>query len=300
MSWRIIYITDAQKISLNINHVQVIHQEQKYHISLEEIGIIVIEDMFCNITCRLLSELAKSGICVIVMGDNHLPVGEMQPLQNNVRSSKRLLNQINWDDKIKEEVWTKIISYKILNQINTLSKLKKINKLDIIINLFSTITLGDKTNREGTIARIYFKEMFGESFVRFEEDIINACLNFSYHLVRTLITKEIIGRGYNTQLGLNHKSEYNYFNLSDDLIEIYRPIVDYFVYNILLTKKDRKNYRIDKELKKELIDILNNKISICGKQFSILNSVAVYVNDVLSCIESGKLRNFYYPVLEKY
>ena len=81
------------------------------------------------------------------------------------------------------------------------------------------VKIGDKTNREGHAAKIYFKELFGKEFVRHNDDVINSALNYGYAILLSTINKEIINNGYLTQLGIHHKNEFNEFNLTCDLME---------------------------------------------------------------------------------
>ena len=123
MSWRIVYITDVDKLSLNLNSVQIIHEEQKYFVSLTEIAMLVIEDYKSIITVRLLIELAKQGIPIIVLAMNSMPIGEYFPIYNNVRAPKRINEQILWTQETKNKLWAEIVKGKIKNQIKTLEKL---------------------------------------------------------------------------------------------------------------------------------------------------------------------------------
>lgn len=284
MSWRIIYITDVDKLSLNLNSVQIIHKEQKYFVNLSEIAMLVIEDYKSLITTRLLIELAKQGIPVIILAMNSMPIGEYFPISNNVRTPKRINEQILWTEEGKKKLWTEIVKGKIRNQINTLEKLKIKEKINLLEDNIKQIQCGDKTNMEGISARIYFKELFGNEFIRFDETIENYCLNFSYHIVRTIISKEIVARGYIPSLGINHKSQYNIFNFADDLIEVFRPIVDYYVYLILLKILKEEMIELDKELKTELINIVNNKVVYKNKKYAIINAIPQYVSDVINFI----------------
>lgn len=288
MSWRIVYITDVDKLSLNLNSVQIIHEEQKYFVSLTEIAMLVIEDYKSIITVRLLIELAKQGIPIIVLAMNSMPIGEYFPIYNNVRAPKRINEQILWTQETKNKMWTEIVKGKIKNQIKTLEKLGIKEKIYLLENNLKQVRDGDKTNVEGISARVYFKELFGYDFIRFDETIENYCLNFSYHIVRTIISKEIIARGYIPSLGINHKSQYNVFNFADDLIEVFRPIVDYYVYLILMEMIDDEPCELNKKIKTKLIDVVNNKIIYKNKNFTILNSIPQYINDVISFISIGK------------
>ena len=256
--------------------------------SLTEISIIVIEDYKSVITTRLLIELAKQGIPVLVLSTNSMPVGEYFPISNNTRTSKRINEQMMWTDDIKEKLWTEIVKGKIQNQILTLKKLEMKDKIELLEDNICKMKPGDTTNFEGISARIYFKELFGNEFIRFNETIENYCLNFSYHIVRTIISKEIVARGYIPSLGINHKNQYNVFNLADDLIEVYRPIVDYYVYLILENISKNSIYELDKEIKLQLIEIVNQKIDYKGKKYTIMNSIIEYINDVISFISNER------------
>ena len=48
-----------------------------------------------------------------------------------------------------------------------------------------------------------------------------------------MIARSIISKGLNPMLGLFHKSDSNTFNLADDFIEVFRPIIDSYVYQNL-------------------------------------------------------------------
>ena len=87
----------------------------------------------------------------------------------------------------------------------------------------------DKSNREGLAAKVYFHELFGLDFRRFDDDIINAGLNYGYAILRSQISKTVIAKGLNPCLGIFHKGYDNPFNLSDDIIEVYPSTRGHFL-----------------------------------------------------------------------
>ena len=125
-------------------------------------------------------------------------------------------------------MWQKIIKNKIINQALMLNKIKS-KKYDLVLSYVEEVKLGDKTNREGHSAKVYFNELFGKDFVRNNSDEINAALNYGYAILLSTINKEVVSNGYLTQLGIHHKNEFNQFNLSCDLMEPVRVIIDNFV-----------------------------------------------------------------------
>ena len=46
--------------------------------------------------------------------------------------------------------------------------------------MISDVVLGDLTNKEGIASRVYFNELFGSTFKRFDETIVNYALNYIY------------------------------------------------------------------------------------------------------------------------
>ncbi len=297
MSWRIVYVTNANKLSLNLNSLQVIQEDEKYFVSLTEIAAVVIEDYTSIITTRLLIELANQGIAVLILGMNKMPVGEFLPISDNVRTTKMIYQQCSWKYETKNKLWNEIIKAKITNQIITLKLLGKEDKLQLLLDNIYKMEDGDKTNMEGISARIYFKELFNNNFIRFDNNIENGCLNLCYHVIRTIISKEIIARGFNTTLGVNHKSQYNTFNLSDDIIEVFRPIVDFYVFNLLCEEKYEDLEEINKDLKIQLLDIVNYKVKFSGKVYSILNVIPYYISIILKYMENNGKSDFTYPML---
>ena len=121
--------------------------------------------------------------------------------------------------------------------------------------------------------------MFGKDFSRDENNNINATLNYGYTILLSTFNKEIVSNGYLTQLGINHKNEFNYFNLSSDLMEPFRPLVDEFVY-------EKKEDIFDVDYKMGLVGILNKKIRLGDKEYYVSNAISVYVKSVVDAIEN--------------
>lgn len=294
MAFRSIIIDKAIRINLDLNNLVIFYENDNYKINLDEISIILISDPRCNVSLRLLTELCEKGITIIFNNSSHMPVGTLQTLSNHSRSSKRLKLQISWDEKTQEYLWTEIIKRKIRSQRETLEYLNINDSLDTIDNLSKDITLGDKTNREGTVSRVYFKSLFGKTFVRFKEDVINYSLNYVYQIIRSKISQSIVSYGYNPSLGINHKSEFNTFNLADDFIEVFRPIVDYYVYQILINQEETY---LTPELKHKLLNIVNERIEFSGKLYKIHTVIDIYVRSVLTFMETGDVNNIAFPML---
>ncbi len=294
MAFRTIYIEKAIKVKLNLNNIVVYYENDIYQINIDEISTIVFDDPRCNISLRLLSYLCEIGINVIFNNSSHMPIGSIQTLYNHTRAPKKIKNQINWDKNTQIFLWTTIVKHKIKNQINTLKLLEKNTKIDIIERLNNEIVLGDLSNKEGTVSRIYFKELFGNTFKRFDENIVNYMLNYIYQIIRSKIAQEIVAYGYIPALGICHKSEFNLYNLADDFIEPFRPICDYYVHQIL--KNSTEDY-LTKELKINIINILNENVFFDKAKYKIHNVIQFYVKNLINFLETGDTSYLNFPTL---
>lgn len=295
MGWRVVCIDNAIKLNYKLNSLGVLQNEEVVWICLDEIDTIIVESMICNTSFRLLMELCKKGIGLIICGENHMPIGSLNSLIDNQRTAKYNRIQLRWKIETKKELWTKIIKQKILLQSIVLRKNGKIEKSDMLIKYYNDVLIGDVTNREGHAAKVYFNALFGKDFVRKREadDIINASLNYIYQIVRSKIAQEIISHGYIPSLGIFHCSEYNYFGLADDIIEIYRPIVDYFV-NKLIMEEDVKF--MTSLYKEKLLNILYNVINYNNAKHKLIDTIKIVVLNITDSLSNSNVDNITFPM----
>ena len=287
MGWRTVVINKNCKLSYK-NDYLVIRSENLQMIHLSEINIILIENGMVSITSYLINELINNKIKLIFCDEMHNPAGEIMPYYNSFNTSKKIQNQIEWKDTRKKMVWQQIIKYKIHNQAMLLKKLK-IYEYNKLIEYENKVKFGDETNREGHAAKIYFNLLFGKNFIRGMNDNINASLDYGYSILLSAFNKEIVSKGYITQIGLNHKNEYNQFNLTCDLMETFRPLIDEIVYNNI-------NNEFDKNQKYKLIDVLNETIYINEKEQYVANAIPIYIQSVFNMLENEESKVLNYEI----
>ena len=131
------------------------------------------------------------------------------------------------------------------------------------------ITSGDSKNVEAKAAAYYFKSIFGNDFNRNKECIENAALNYGYSIVRGMIARTLIMYGFEPSLGIFHHNQLNNFNLADDFIECFRPVVDLYVINTV----DFRMKRLTPEEKQKIYNVMNCLVLIDGKKFNIQGAI---------------------------
>ena len=253
MSFKQIFIKNKSYLSYQNNSMSVKNEFTNTLVCLDDIDIIIIENQQTTITSALLSNLAQANISVVFVDDRYNPSAISMGLYKNSRTSKIQKSQININKPRLNRLWQTVIYSKVLNQADILNTIKKDGYL---YSLLKRINSGDKNNIEAISASYYFKELFGKDFYRNNsEDNRNIALNYGYSILRSSIIRYIIAYGLNPSFGMWHSSELNAFNLADDLIEPFRPIVDKYVL-----KNINKNNPISSINKQELVALLYSKI----------------------------------------
>lgn len=289
MSWRTVVITQHAKLDYK-NKYLIIRYDEVNMVHISEINTLLIETTMANITSALLCELIKNKIKVIFCDEKHNPLSELVAYYGGYNTSKKVLSQISWDEYYKKMIWTQIIKQKILNQAFLLH-MEGLDSADLLYQYAEDIQMFDTTNREGHAAKVYFNSLFGKEFSRDLVSDINAALDYGYTILLSNFNREIVANGYITQLGIKHINEYNQFNLTSDLMEPFRIIVDKFVYENIEKEFDR-------DFKHELINLLNLQVKYDGKQYYLTNAIQIYVKKVFQAIEHQSLEElslFQYP-----
>lgn len=296
MSWRTIYITESERLGLYLDNLLVIKNGEEYKIPLKDIGSVIVEDNRTVITLKLINKILKYNILLIFCDDKYNPIGILNSTNGYFRQSKIVNQQINWDRELKDILWKEIVKVKLQNQNFILKKLEKDNEVvENIEKYIQEVEKGDITNREGLGAKIYFRELYGATFIRGDKDVINSALNYGYTIIHSKIARVIAGKGLLTYLGIHHKSEYNQFNLASDIIEVYRPLVDYFVYIYM----KHASY-FSKEDRVELINLLNAKVLQGRYMESVSNSIEKYIDMIIEFFETGVFDIEKIPSLSKF
>jgi len=278
MSFRTVVISKQSRISYKNRFLVVKQEDDEKYIHLSEIDTIIVDSIAVSISTYLLKELSDNKINIIFCDEKHNPFGELQSFYSRHNSSKKITNQIKWTQKKKDEIWMNIVKNKIKNQHLLL---KKIFNKDMLLSYVDEVKIGDKTNREGHAAKVYFNSLFGKNFVRHNNDDINAALNYGYAVLLSAISKEIINNGYLTQLGIHHKSEFNEYNLSCDLMEPFRIIIDNFVYY-------NKEKEFNTSYKMDIVNIFNSKYSYNNKTYVLKDIITLYVKNTLDLFDNNK------------
>lgn len=284
MGWRCVVIDSPCKLSVSDGHL-IVRNDEVRKIHLSEIYYLMIACPAVNITGIALMELTRSKIKVILCDERRDPYGEVTGYYGSHNCAKQLRKQLEWQEGAVCFVGTEIVAQKIRNQAALLEKYDFEERAAMLRGYAAEVLPGDTSNREGHAAKVYFNTLFGKEFTRERDCTINSVLNYGYSILLSCINREVVGCGRLTQLGLTHRNEFNEFNLSCDLIEPFRVLVDEYAY--LNAEKP-----FGKESKFELVGMLNKKV-MYGKEFCLNDAIANYVRNVFDCLDSDGQNGLY-------
>lgn len=292
----IIYVEHKHFISTKKESFRFVNTitKNEFFVPFDEVDYLIFDNEHSYFSKSVVSACLQRNIGIIFCDAKHVPITTITSEFGYYQRLKNLELQWNLSSKIKKRLWRKIVISKINNQASCLDEWT--NQKETVTSIILTgkqVTEGDQTNREAYASRLYFSALFGKDFRRGRfEDSINAGLNYGYALLRAAIRKEIVYHGLEPSLGIHHCSSENPFNLSDDLIEPFRPFVDAFVYEKIYVPR---LIDFDLETKKELLKVLFEKCVIDGKVYSLSDAIKVSAESLLIAIKKDKVAPLLLP-----
>lgn len=264
MAWRSVIITQPAHLRLAQKALMVDNPEGSLRVPLEDISVLVIDQPQVSLTAQLLSACADQQIAVITVGASHLPNGVLLPYLPHSRATKVLRAQLAMGLPRKKRLWQHIVQRKITNQASVLAKYEWPGPAKQLLRLSMGVRSGDSGNTEAQAAQVYFRYLFGRGdprgFTRSQDRLHNAAINYGYSVIRSALARQLVAYGFVTAYGLHHHSELNAFNLADDLLEPFRPILDdHILFHIPLDAAERALTRQDKA---NIVRVLHEDITL--------------------------------------
>lgn len=234
----LIFTKDNEKISFKNDNL-IIKDENgntKLQYSCYKIFLIYVVGPFV-MTSGILERLRKYGISIVFFTfgfKRYLTISNS--LQGNTE-----LRKVQYLGENQIQISKSIIKNKIQNQIDTI-KLKRnlddSDAIELLNNYLSKIddceTSDEIMGYEGNASKVYFKRIFDNidwqgRVPRTKKDIVNLLLDIGYTLMFSLVEANLDIFGFDLYVGNLHKEFYKRKSLVCDLIEPFRPIVDYTI-----------------------------------------------------------------------
>ncbi|MEO6316913.1 MAG: type II CRISPR-associated endonuclease Cas1 [Chitinophagaceae bacterium] len=265
-------------------------------VPIEDIGIIILDHQQITITQALMAKLLANNTALITCDNTHHPTGMLLNLDGHTLQSQKYQAQLEATAPLKKQLWQQTVSAKINNQAAMLGFRREENKT--LLSLATGVKSGDPDNAEAQAAAYYWKRVFPD-FLVFRRERYgpppNNLLNYGYAILRALVARSIVGSGMLPTLGIHHRNQYNAYCLADDIMEPYRPYVDYTVYQII--RNNGSSLEMTPSMKKALLEVPTMDTILEGKKSPLMNAVQRTTASLAKCFE-GSTRKILYPEME--
>lgn len=283
MAFRNIIVESPARISIRQKQL-IIHTDTDHSVPVEDISALMLENRQTTITAAALALLGQSGCAVYVCDEKHLPCAVLSPFASHSRELYVLRSQLEAGEPLKKRMWQSVVKAKIGNQARCLRLNGLEEEADILERMAQRVKSGDTENVEATAAQRYFTVLFGSGFARGEEgDGRNSALNYGYAILRGAVARYLAVYGFTSAFGLHHRNTLNSFNLADDLMEPFRPVIDLAVSGYVKREDD-----LTPETKRMLFNCMNLDILSGGQHHSVAYAAERLVHSLNRSFSSGK------------
>lgn len=257
---------------LSVAHRQLVierPEHPKATLPIEDLGVVIVDDVGASYTQAALIELLAAGATFMVTGRDHLPIGMMLPLDAHHVQTERHRAQAEAAEPAKKRAWQALIRAKIAQQGAVLAHFS--GDHGGLVPMARRVRSGDPDNLEAQAAQRYWPRLFGADFRRDREaEGVNALLNYGYAVVRAATARAIVAAGLIPSLGVHHRHRGNPFCLADDLLEPYRPFVDWRVKLMLEERGGKAASLDDRTTRAALLSLFNETIVVGGRRSPLL------------------------------
>ena len=241
-------------------------------VPIEDIAVLVVDDARAIYTQAVFIELLAAGATVMVTGRDHLPAGMMLPLDAHHVQTERHLAQIRASEPTKKRLWQALVRAKITLQGEVLRRFS--GNDGGLGPIARRVRSGDPENLEAQAAQRYWPRLFGSDFRRDRAaEGVNALLNYGYAVIRAAVARATVASGLIPSLGVFHSNRGNPFCLADDLLEPYRPFVDWRV-KLLCDEAGGIAPSLDhRPARTALLTLFNETVVVEGRRLPFLHAI---------------------------
>jgi len=281
---------------LHLNHKQLLIDKQGEtvgQVPIEDLGVLVLEHPAIVLTQALIVSCQENNVAVVFCDERHLPYSVLLPISDgNNLHTKIIQQQINTSIPTKKRIWQQVVKHKIAGQAQVLKYFDKDTKA--LEHLASQVKSGDSENKEAQAAQKYWRLLFGDGFRRDTDAAgINSLLNYGYAIIRAMVARAIVASGLHPALGVQHHNQYNGLCLADDLMEPFRPWIDWLVYKLNL---EEKIINVNQENKQVMLSLLSDTVLYNQQKMPLMVACHYLLADVKRAFDDKKAK-IIYPAL---
>jgi CRISPR-associated protein Cas1 len=286
MSYHIVSI-DAPQADLTCRDGQLVCTTDAgtKRLPLEDIAAIVITSFSARIHSHLFLEAARHGVSLVIC-EKFQPVSLLLPA---CRAADTILTRrhLTLPEITRRRLWEKTIDAKCTNQLAIATRIApEANSTRQLARAASART----ARKEGGCAKLFW-DVFSEG-LRIEGFSrgrklggLNDLLNYGYAVLLSTVLQKLYGFGLDPTIGISHAIRERSAPLAYDLMEPFRPCVDWRIYQWVKDRPHEEALVVTAEFRRWVTGFAVERVDYLGLEL-----------DIAGCIE-GVVRSFRQAVL---
>lgn len=257
MQNRVVEISsDGAHLSVSRGFLSIeINKQLVGQVAIDDMAALVIRGHGASLSVNICSRLANANVPIVICDTQQSPASVIWPVDGHFAQGFNMQAQALANKPLLKRLWAQLVSSKVLSQAQVLNALN-LHSADIT-SMATRVKSGDSENIEAQAARKYWKRLMGEKFLRgTHQGSINSALNYGYTVLRAAAARSILASGLHPSLSIHHQSKGDALRLADDLMEPFRPWIDYQVKQISM-EYDGDSFELNQKHKAALVNILS-------------------------------------------
>lgn len=264
MSYHIVSI-DAPECSLSCKDGRLtcrVEGEAPKSVPLEDVASIIITSFSASLHSHLLLEAARYGVALIIC-ESFKPAVILLPAN---RSTDTLLTRavITLPEKVRGALWQKTVDAKCANQLALAEHMVggEEGAEATALRAFRGAALGRKPHKEGVCAKLFWgitSRALPPSSIHYqpstftrerEQPGLNALLNYGYAVLLSTVLQKLFAVGLDPTFGIAHATRERSTPLAYDIMEPFRPCVDWRVFQWVRQQPPGTTLEVTREFRK--------------------------------------------------
>jgi CRISPR-associated protein Cas1 len=293
MSYHIVSI-DSPKADLTCRDGQLVctTDEGTKKIPLEDVASIIVTSFSARIHSHLFLEAARQGVALIIC-DRFQPVSLLLPA---CRSADTFLTRqhLTLSDTVRRRLWEKTIDAKCTNQV---SIAQRIAPASLTTLQLASAAEAHSARKEGGCAKLFW-DVFSEGlriegFARGRKlGGLNDLLNYGYAVLLSTVLQKLYGFGLVPTVGISHAIRERSAPLAYDLMEPFRPCVDWRIYQWVKDRPEAEAFVVTGEFRRWVTGFSLERVDYLGLELDIRGVIEGVVRGFRQAVLMGTARHY--------
>ncbi|MDR1788887.1 MAG: type II CRISPR-associated endonuclease Cas1 [Opitutaceae bacterium] len=259
---------------------------------LEDIAAIVVTSFSARIHSHLFLQAARQGVALVIC-ERFQPVGLLLPA---CRASDTLLTRrhLTLPEKTRRSLWARTIDAKCANQ---LALARRIAPDAPATRDLEQAAAARTPRKEGGCAKLFW-EIFSnalrvEGFARGRRlGGLNDLLNYGYAVLLSTVLQKLYGFGLDPTVGISHAIRERSAPLAYDLMEPFRPCVDWRVWQWVSERPDADVFDVTGEFRRFVTGFVLERVDYLGLELEIAGCIEGVVRGFRQAVLNGSVRHY--------